>query len=198
MTMMHIKALTRVVVIDNYDSFTYNIAQYIGALGYEVVVVRNDKVDIEGIVALHPGYLVISPGPKAPADAGVSLAAIRELGRDTPILGVCLGHQCINEAFGGRTIRAPQAVHGKVSLIFNDGKGIFAGCPSSFQVARYHSLVADPSNLGKKLDVTARTAEGVVMGLRHTSLPIEGVQFHPESFLTEQGMLLFANFFKMY
>jgi len=196
--MMHIKALTRVVVIDNYDSFTYNIAQYIGALGYEVVVVRNDKVDIEGIVALHPGYLVISPGPKAPADAGVSLAAIRELGRDTPILGVCLGHQCINEAFGGRTIRAPQAVHGKVSLIFNDGKGIFAGCPSSFQVARYHSLVADPSNLGKKLDVTARTAEGVVMGLRHTSLPIEGVQFHPESFLTEQGMLLFANFFKMY
>lgn len=188
----------RVVMIDNYDSFTYNIVQYISALGHKVDVVRNDKVDVDGILALKPKYLMISPGPKAPGDAGVSLAAIRELGDELPILGVCLGHQCINEAFGGRTIRAPRAIHGKVSIIFNEGKGIFSGCPRSFSVARYHSLVADPAALGDGLEVTAWTAEGVVMGLRQTSKPIEGVQFHPESFLTEHGMLLFANFFNNY
>lgn len=186
----------KVVVIDNYDSFTYNVVQYIGALGHRVEVVRNDTVDLDGILALRPEYLVISPGPKAPADAGISMAAIRGLGGRLPILGVCLGHQCINEAFGGATIRAPSAVHGKVSTVFNEGKGIFAGCPRAFLAARYHSLTASPDVLGDDLEVTAWTAEGVIMGLRHTTLPIEGVQFHPESFLTEHGMQLFSNFFE--
>ncbi len=188
----------RVVMIDNYDSFTYNIVQYIGMLGHAVRVVRNDRLDVAGLAALCPDYLVISPGPKAPADAGVSLEAIRGLGGRVPILGVCLGHQCINEAYGGRTVRAPQAVHGKVSAVHHAGKGIFAGCPDAFAAARYHSLAADPSELGRGLEVTAWTADGVVMGLRHASLPVEGVQFHPESFLTQEGLRLFSNFFSLY
>lgn len=188
-------AMRRVLMIDNYDSFTYNVVQCLGTLGVDVHVVRNDKIDLAGLWALSPDYLVISPGPKAPADAGISLAAIKELGRCIPILGICLGHQCVNEAFGGRTIRAPKAIHGKTSRILSDGKGVFAGLPSSFLAARYHSLVADPTALGEGLEVTARTKDGVVMGLRHTCWPIEGVQFHPESFLTEYGMALFRNLF---
>ncbi|HML53671.1 MAG TPA: aminodeoxychorismate/anthranilate synthase component II [Solidesulfovibrio magneticus] len=188
----------RVVMIDNYDSFTYNIVQYIGMLGHTVQVVRNDRIDLAGLAALAPDYLVISPGPKAPADAGVSLAAIRELGGRIPILGVCLGHQCINEAFGGRTIRAPVAVHGKVSAVRHQGAGIFAGCPAPLRAARYHSLAADPDRLGRGLQVTAWTDDGVVMGLRHEGVPVEGVQFHPESFLTQDGLRLLSNFFGLY
>ncbi|WP_428565273.1 MAG: anthranilate synthase component II [Solidesulfovibrio sp. DCME] len=188
----------RVVMIDNYDSFTYNIVQYIGMLGHAVQVVRNDRIDVAGLADLAPDYLVLSPGPKAPADAGVSLAAIRELGGRIPILGVCLGHQCINEAYGGRTIRAPVAVHGKVSAVRHQGAGIFAGCPAPLRAARYHSLAADPDRLGRGLRVTAWTDDGVVMGLRHEHVPVEGVQFHPESFLTQDGLRLFGNFFSQY
>ncbi len=192
------RSKVRVVLIDNYDSFTYNVVQYLKMLGHQVQVVRNNRIDVPGIVTQRPDCLVVSPGPKAPAEAGVSLAAIRELGNQLPILGICLGHQCINEAFGGRTIRAPAAIHGKVSPIFHNGEGIFAGCQDAFGGARYHSLMADPLHLGEGLVVTARTADNVIMGLRHRELPIEGVQFHPESFLTEQGMLIFSNFFASY
>jgi anthranilate synthase/aminodeoxychorismate synthase-like glutamine amidotransferase len=193
---MHVRS--RVVIVDNYDSFTYNLYQYISQLATDVEVVRNDKTDIDQLRRRGAGYLVISPGPKAPASAGVSIDAINMLGEQVPVLGVCLGHQCINEAFGGRTIRAPRGVHGKTSLVRNDGSGIFSGLPSAFSVARYHSLVADPDALGDDLMVTARTDDGVIMGLRHRRWPIEGLQFHPESFMTECGMQLLVNFFRNY
>ncbi len=186
----------RVVLIDNYDSFTYNLAQYLGELGAEVMVFRNDAVTIEQIEALQPTHLVISPGPGTPADAGISNEVIRRLGPRIPVLGVCLGHQCIAEVFGGRVVRAPRLMHGKTSLIQHDGKGLFAGIPDPFQATRYHSLIVQ-TPLPAILEVTATTPEGEVMALRHRHYPIFGVQFHPESVLTQHGKDLLLNFLSL-
>ena len=185
------------LVIDNYDSFTYNLVQFLGELGAEPVVRRNDQVTVAEIAAGGYRGLVISPGPGVPQGAGVSLAAIRELGGQLPILGVCLGHQAIGEAFGGRIVRAPRPVHGKASLVKHDGRGIFAGVPEEIEVGRYHSLVIEPESCPQVLEVTATTADGIIMGVRHRSLPIEGVQFHPESVLTGNGMQILANFVRL-
>lgn len=185
------------LVIDNYDSFTYNLVQLLGELGAEPVVRRNDQVTVEEI--RNGGYrgLVISPGPGEPQSAGISLAAIRQLGGHLPILGVCLGHQAIGEAFGGRIVRAPRPIHGKASRVTHDGRGIFAGLPAELEVARYHSLVIEPQSCPPVLEVTATTADGIIMGVRHRGLPIEGVQFHPESVLTGNGVQMLSNFVKL-
>ncbi len=168
-----------ILVIDNYNSFTYNLVQYLGELGAEVRVFRNNEISVEAAAALHPTHIVISPGPGAPADAGVSTEIIRRLGTHTPVLGVCLGHQCMGEAFGGKVERAPKLMHGKTSLIHHDGRGLFAGVPVPFEATRYHSLiVAGP--LPQELELTAWTEAGEVMGLRHKAYPVYGVQFHPE------------------
>jgi anthranilate synthase component II len=186
----------KVAVVDNYDSFAYNLVQYLGELGASPLVVRNDDVDVDGLRALEPEALVVSPGPGRPEDAGVSTAAIVELGSDgVPVLGVCLGHQCLGQAFGGEIVRAPEIVHGKASLIHHDGKGVFAGLAKTFAATRYHSLVVDPASVPDCLEVSAWTSDGIVMGLRHKSLPLEGVQFHPESILTgAAGKDLLRNF----
>jgi anthranilate synthase component II len=182
----------RLVMIDNYDSFTYNLVQLFYEFELEVVVRRHDEVDLDGIEALKPDWLCISPGPKAPVDAGISKAVIARFCREVPILGVCLGMQAINEIFGGRTVLAPVPVHGKRHEIFHTGKAVFAGLPSPFGAARYHSLMVSPGDAG--LEVTARSADGVIMGLSHREYPLHGVQFHPESFLTDYGRELAANF----
>jgi anthranilate synthase/aminodeoxychorismate synthase-like glutamine amidotransferase len=184
-----------IVLVDNYDSFTYNLYSYIRLIASDVRVVRNDRVSIAQLRALRPDAIVISPGPKEPKDAGISNELIRACAGTCPILGVCLGHQCINEVFGGRTVRAPEPCHGKTSRITHDARKLFVSVPQSCHVARYHSLVADPSHVGSDLEVTAQTEEGIVMGLRHRRWPIEGVQFHPESFLTEHGATMLWNFF---
>ena len=185
----------RVVVIDNYDSFVYNLVQYLGELGAEPVVVRNDDVDLAGLQALEPASLLVSPGPGRPADAGVSNDAIGFFGAaGLPVLGVCLGHQCIGQAFGGKVVHAPSLMHGKTSEITHEGTGIFAGLPNPFVATRYHSLVISADSVPESLSVTARSPDGVVMGLRHRSLPVEGVQFHPESILTPSGPSLLDNF----
>ncbi len=186
----------KVLMIDNYDSFTYNVVQYLGELGAEVTVRRNDAVDVAGARALQPDAIVISPGPCTPAEAGVSVKLLVEMAGELPILGVCLGHQCIGEAFGGRVVRAARLMHGKTSLIVHDGRTIFDGIPSPFEAMRYHSLLVDPGSIPECLEVSARTAEGEIMGLRHRQAPIEGVQFHPESILTGEGKHLLANFLK--
>ena len=186
----------RVLVVDNYDSFVYNLVQYLGELGAEPVVHRNDALDVEAAEALRPDAVVISPGPGRPADAGVSNEAIRRLGQHTPVLGVCLGHQCIGEVFGGRVIRAPQVMHGKTSMVRHTGAGVMAGLDNPFEATRYHSLVVERVSLPDVLEVTAETDDGVIMGLRHRRLPVEGVQFHPESILTAQGRSLLANFLR--
>jgi para-aminobenzoate synthetase component 2 len=186
----------KVLMIDNYDSFTYNLVQYLGELGAAVTVKRNDMIDVAGARALRPDVIVISPGPCTPAEAGVSVALLKEMGPDLPILGVCLGHQCIGDAFGGKVVRASRLMHGKTSPIIHDGRTIFEGLPSPFEAMRYHSLLVDPASLPDCLEVSARTAEGEVMGLRHKKLAIEGVQFHPESILTDEGKHLLANFLK--
>ncbi len=184
----------RVLVVDNYDSFTYNLVQELGELGAEPVVHRNDAIDVAGIRALRPDAVIISPGPGRPEDAGVSLDVVRELAGSVPILGVCLGHQCIGQAFGGRVVRAPVLMHGKTSDIHHDGSGVLHGLPDPFTATRYHSLVVDPPSVPDALLVSAWTDDGVVMGLRHRELPVEGVQFHPESILTPSGPALLANF----
>jgi anthranilate synthase component II len=184
-----------VVLIDNYDSFTYNLYQYLRLCTQDVRVFRNDAVSVADIAALRPDCIVISPGPKAPTDAGISKQVIAELGQTSPILGVCLGHQCINEVFGGRTVRAPRPWHGKTSVLHHDGKSLFTGLPDGFAVARYHSLVAARETLSADLEVTAWTDDHIIMGVRHRRLPIEGVQFHPESFMTEHGHAMISNFF---
>jgi len=183
-----------IAVIDNYDSFTYNLVQFLGELGAELKVWRNDQVTVEEIAAENPSHIVISPGPGTPEkDSGVSNDVIRRLGPTTPILGVCLGQQCIGYVFGGRVVRAPRLMHGKTSAIYHTGKGIFEGIPSPFTATRYHSLiVAEP--VPDELEVTAFTAEGEIMGLRHRRYPIFGVQFHPESILTQYGHELLRNF----
>jgi anthranilate synthase component 2 len=187
------------LMIDNYDSFTYNLVQYLGELGQEVLVVRNDELSVDQIRKLAPERIVISPGPGTPNQAGVSLGLIEKLGGQIPILGVCLGHQSIGQAFGGKVIRAQRIMHGKTSMIYHTGKGVFAGVPNPFEATRYHSLVVEKSTLPQCLEVTAWTqnADGSldeIMGLRHRTLDIEGVQFHPESILTQHGHDLLRNF----
>ncbi|MBW3501472.1 aminodeoxychorismate/anthranilate synthase component II [Janthinobacterium sp. NKUCC08_JDC] len=182
------------LMIDNYDSFTYNIVQYFGELGEDVRVYRNDEITIEQIEALNPDRICISPGPKAPAQAGISVAVLKHFADKKPILGVCLGHQAIGEAFGGKVIRAKQVMHGKTSLIAHTGVGVFKGLPSPFTVIRYHSLAIERASLPSCLEVTAWTDDGEIMGVRHREYDIEGVQFHPESILSEHGHALLKNF----
>ena len=184
------------LMIDNYDSFTYNIVQYFGELGQEVRVFRNDAISLAEISELDPDYLVISPGPGTPAQAGISLAAIREFGGKIPLLGICLGHQAIGEAFGGRVVHAKRLMHGKVSAIHHRDVGVFRGIPQPVSCTRYHSLAVDRESLPDALQITAWTDDGEIMGLRHQSLADEGVQFHPESILTEHGHDMLANFLK--
>lgn len=183
-----------IVIIDNYDSFTYNIVQTLGGLGAKMEIFRNDRIDVAGIAALHPDRLLISPGPCAPAQAGVSIAAIKHFAGRIPVLGVCLGHQSIGEAFGGKVVRAGRLMHGKTSPIFHDGRGVFTGLPSPFEAMRYHSLVVEEASLPDCLEITARTDQDELMGLRHKSLVVEGVQFHPESIMTPAGVQLLKNF----
>ena len=185
---------TRVLVIDNYDSFVYNLVQELGELGADPVVHRNDAIDVAGIRAAAPDAILISPGPGRPESAGISMAVIRELAGEVPILGVCLGHQAIGEVYGGEVVAAPTLMHGKTSSIHHDGRGVFAGLPDPFVATRYHSLVVSPERVPDVLEVTARTADGVIMGLRHRTLAVEGVQFHPESLLTLEGPSLLSNF----
>jgi anthranilate synthase/aminodeoxychorismate synthase-like glutamine amidotransferase len=185
----------RVVVIDNYDSFVYNLVQYLGELGAEPIVHRHDAVTLADLQALEPDAVLVSPGPGRPEDAGVSNEAILAFGEaGVPVLGVCLGHQCIGQVFGGSVVRAPRVMHGKTSEITHDGAGLFTGVPSPFTATRYHSLVVERDSVPEALEITAETEDGLVMGLRHRELPIEGVQFHPESILTESGHDLLRNF----
>ena len=184
-----------ILVIDNYDSFTYNLVQYLGELGAEICVKRNDEVTVDAIAAARPDAIVISPGPGRPEDAGVTMDVIRTLGAQTPILGVCLGHQAIGAVYGGSVIRAAVPMHGKTSTIEHDGRGVFAGLTEPFVASRYHSLVVSDQGLPPELEVTARTKEdGTIMGLRHRTLPVHGVQFHPESILTGEGRRILRNF----
>src|SRR5579862_888976 len=184
----------RVLMIDNYDSFTYNLVQYLGELGARVIVKRNDAIDVAGVRAMHPDAVVISPGPCTPTEAGISLKLLREMAGEVPMLGVCLGLQCIGEAFGGNVVRANRLMHGKTSPIIHDGKTIFAGIPSPFDAMRYHSLLVDAASVPADLEISARTAENEIMGLRHKQHPVEGVQFHPESIMTAEGKHLLRNF----
>ena len=187
-----------VLVIDNYDSFTYNLVQYLGELGATLVVRRNDEASIDQLRELSPARVVISPGPGRPEQAGVSLEVIKEFGPRMPVLGVCLGHQAIGLAFGGEVVRAPQPIHGKTSTVEHNSRGVFAGLTASFQAGRYHSLVVDEKSLPEQLEVTARTKEvGLVMGLSHRAFPVHGVQFHPESVLTNEGRRILRNFLEM-
>jgi len=185
-----------IAMIDNYDSFTYNLVQYLGELGAEVKVWRNDEITVEAIEALMPERIVISPGPCTPNEAGITLELIARLGGKIPILGVCLGHQAIGQAFGGRVVRARQVMHGKVSRIRHDGAGVFCGVPDDFVATRYHSLVIERASFPDCLAITAQSEDGEIMGLRHRALAIEGVQFHPEALLTEHGHRMLENFLK--
>ena len=184
----------KLLMVDNYDSFTYNIVQYFGELGAEVEVFRNDEIDLEGIAARKPDRLVISPGPCSPAEAGISVAAIQHFAGKLPILGVCLGHQSIGAAFGGKIVRAQELMHGKTSVIETTQQGVFRNAPKKFTVNRYHSLAIERASCPADLDITAWTDDGEIMGVRHKSLAIEGVQFHPESILTEHGHAMLKNF----
>ena len=184
----------KLLMIDNYDSFTYNLVQYFGELGASIEVFRNDEITLQDIEALAPSHLVVSPGPCSPAEAGISVAAIAHFAGKLPILGVCLGHQSIGAAFGGRIVRAQQLMHGKTSEIHTLQQGVFAGLPNTFTVNRYHSLAIERDTLPEVLEVTAWTDDGEIMGVRHRTLPVEGVQFHPESILTEHGHDLLKNF----
>ncbi|NTU80754.1 MAG: aminodeoxychorismate/anthranilate synthase component II [Chloroflexales bacterium] len=184
----------RVLLIDNYDSFTYNLFQYLSELGAMVEVRRNDKITVAEAAAMRPARIVVSPGPCTPAEAGISIGIIQELGPHVPTLGVCLGHQALGAAFGGAVVRAPQIMHGKLSAIHHQGRGVFAGLPDPFQATRYHSLIVRRDDLPDELEVTAWTEDGLIMGLRHRHHPIEGVQFHPESIMTEGGKGILQNF----
>ncbi|HEX9017340.1 MAG TPA: aminodeoxychorismate/anthranilate synthase component II [Chloroflexota bacterium] len=187
-----------ILLIDNYDSFTYNLSQGMAALGADILVKRNDQITTEEIARLHPDKIVISPGPGTPHDAGISLQTIARFGATIPVLGVCLGHQCIGEAFGGRVVRAPAPHHGKTSDVYrSDDSGVLKGLKNPFQAGRYHSLVVERDSLPEDLEVTCETADGLIMGLRHRRFPVEGVQFHPESILTPEGSLILKNFLEM-
>ncbi|NLE89164.1 MAG: aminodeoxychorismate/anthranilate synthase component II [Myxococcales bacterium] len=187
----------RVLVIDNYDSFTYNLVQYLEGLGASCEVHLNDRVSVDEVIEAEPEGILLSPGPGTPDDAGITLELIARLGGTVPLLGVCLGHQAIGQSFGGTVVRAPRLMHGKTSPIDHDGKGLFEGLPNPFEATRYHSLILEPASLPGCLEVTARTAAGEVMGVRHRELPIEGVQFHPESILTQGGMRMMENWLEM-
>jgi len=186
--------MIHVLVIDNYDSFTYNLVQYLGELGADIQIVRNDDLTTAQIKELAPDKIVLSPGPCTPNEAGVCVEVIRQLGASIPILGVCLGHQAIGAAFGGNVVRAPQLMHGKTSLIEHWGQGVFRGLPSPIEATRYHSLIIDRDTMPAHLHITAQTSDGIVMGVRHESWPVEGVQFHPESVLTPTGKTMLKNF----
>ncbi|MFL1676050.1 anthranilate synthase component II [Paenibacillus dendritiformis] len=186
-----------ILVIDNYDSFTYNLVQYLGELGEEVQVYRNDEIDIAGIERLEPDHLLLSPGPCTPNEAGITLQVIEHFAGSIPILGVCLGHQAIGQAFGGEVVRAGRLMHGKTSPILHQGESIFAGLPNPFTATRYHSLIVDRASLPACLAITAETAEGEIMGLQHREYPIVGVQFHPESIISEHGHQMLRNFLSM-
>jgi anthranilate synthase/aminodeoxychorismate synthase-like glutamine amidotransferase len=186
-----------ILIVDNYDSFTYNIVQYLGFLGAELCVVRNDQMSLRDIQAMQPSHIVISPGPGDPDDSGVSLDVLREMGATTPIFGVCLGHQCIGQVYGGVVKRARLPMHGKVSLIQHNNDPMFAGMSTPFEATRYHSLIVEPETLPSCLEVTARTDDGEIMGLRHKEFPVYGVQFHPESILTPEGMQILRNFIEV-
>jgi len=186
-----------ILIVDNYDSFTYNLAQELGELGASVEVVRNDAFTIDELVADLPDGVVISPGPGDPDDAGLSMEVVRAVAGARPLLGVCLGHQCIGQVYGGRIVRAPELVHGKTSLMYHRREGVLRDLPVPFEATRYHSLVVDRESMPAELKVTAETSDGLIMGLRHRDLPIEGVQFHPESILTSVGMQLLGNFLAM-
>jgi anthranilate synthase/aminodeoxychorismate synthase-like glutamine amidotransferase len=183
-----------ILVIDNYDSFTYNLVQYLGELGEELQVHRNDKIEVAEIEALKPNRIVISPGPGTPDQAGISLSVVKFFSGKVPILGVCLGHQAIGQAFGGKVVRAPYLMHGKTSEVCHDNRTIFKGLPYRFPATRYHSLIVERKSLPKCLEVSATTTDGLIMGLRHKEYPVEGVQFHPESIMTHEGKQLLANF----
>lgn len=187
-----------ILMIDNYDSFTYNLVQYLGTLGAALSVFRNDKIDLDGIRALNPDGIVISPGPGIPDNAGITLAVIREFSGIYPILGVCLGHQAIGQAYGGRVVGAPKLMHGKVSQISHFDDGLFRGLENPFTATRYHSLMVEEAGLPEVLEITARSEDGLIMGLAHRELPVVGVQFHPESFLTDGGQALLGNFLEQY
>lgn len=183
-----------ILVIDNYDSFTYNLVQYLGELGEEVIVRRNDEIDLDGIVELNPEHILISPGPCTPNEAGITLQVIDRFKGKIPIFGVCLGHQAIGQAFGGNVIRAPRLMHGKTSPILHQGTSVFEGLPSPFTATRYHSLIVERESLPDCLEITAETSEGEIMGLRHKQYAVEGVQFHPESIITDHGHQILRNF----
>ena len=185
------------LLIDNYDSFTYNLYQYLSELGAEVEVARNDELSVEDCLDMAPERIVISPGPCTPAEAGISVELIRAAAGRTPLLGVCLGHQCIGEAFGGRVVSAGEIMHGKTSMVTHDGGGVFAGLPNPFEAIRYHSLAIEPESVPEELAVTANADSGVIMGVRHRALAVEGVQFHPESIVTKVGHDLLRNFLRM-
>ena len=182
------------LLLDNYDSFTYNLYQYLAELGAEVVVRRNDQVSLNEIEQMQPDHIVVSPGPCTPNEAGLSCAVIETFGPSIPTLGVCLGHQSIGQVYGGRVIRAPEPMHGKTSLMYHNGQGVFRGLPQPFEANRYHSLIVEHATLPAELEVTAQTEDGIIMGLKHRSYPVEGVQFHPESILTTTGKDLLRNF----
>ncbi|WP_446663244.1 aminodeoxychorismate/anthranilate synthase component II [Geobacillus sp. CCR] len=187
-----------IVMIDNYDSFTYNLVQYLGVLGEELLVKRNDEITVDEIERLHPDFIMISPGPCTPNEAGVSLEVIDRFAGQIPIFGVCLGHQAIAQAFGGRVVRAPRLMHGKTSSVYHDGETIFCGVPNPFTATRYHSLIVEKETLPDCFVVSAWTKEDEVMAIRHKTLPVEGVQFHPESIMTSHGMQLLKNFINTY
>jgi anthranilate synthase component II len=188
--------IMRVLVIDNYDSFTYNLVQYLGELGAEVLVRRNDEVTPEEVLELHPDRIVVSPGPCTPKEAGVSVEVIEKISGQVPILGVCLGHQAIGQAFGAEIVRG-EPVHGKTAKILHDGEGVYRGVQQGFEATRYHSLVIEPESLPEDLQITSRTEDGTIMGVRHRDFPVEGVQFHPESVLTRSGHELLKNFLEV-
>jgi len=194
---MRLKGGVMILVVDNYDSFTYNLVQYLGELGAELEVVRNDQVAVDEVVRMGPERIVLSPGPCTPREAGICVELVRRLAGKVPILGVCLGHQCIGEAFGGKVVRAPAPVHGKVSRVLHDGKTVFKGLSMPFLAVRYHSLVVERESLPSCLEVSAWTEDELIMGLRHKDLSVEGVQFHPESIMTEGGKMLLRNFLKL-
>jgi anthranilate synthase component 2 len=185
------------LVIDNYDSFTYNLVQFLGELGAELKVVRNDQISLDEIRAMNPDQIIISPGPCTPAEAGISMDVIREFGPTTPVLGVCLGHQAIGAVYGGAVVRAPYLMHGKVSRIKHGGEGLFAGLPDPMTATRYHSLIVRREDLPAELEVTAETEDGIIMAMKHRTHPVYGVQFHPESILTEGGKQLLRNFLEL-
>jgi para-aminobenzoate synthetase component 2 len=186
-----------ILLLDNYDSFTYNLAQYLGQMGQQLEIRRNDEITLDEIEELSPERIVISPGPGTPAEAGISVPLVERFAGEFPILGVCLGHQAIGAAFGGRVIRAPKIMHGKTSEIHHDGKTVFRGLPQDFQATRYHSLIVERKSLPRALEISAETADGTIMGLRHRKLRVEGVQFHPESVLTGSGFRLLENFLSL-